>query len=86
MRNRSYSVSVSLPAVLWRLAKQLGLQSKYVIQDAVDPPSFEAMVGDHAGPLQVPAKPSSERPIDARLSPDLRLFEQLKAPVERELP
>jgi len=62
------------------------LQSKYVIQDAVDPPSFEAMVGDHAGPLQVPAKPSPERPIDARLSPDLRLFEQLKAPIERELP
>jgi len=49
-------------------------------------PSFEAMVGDHAGPLQVPAKPSPERPIDARLSPDLRLFEQLKAPIERELP
>jgi len=64
----------------------LGLQSKYVIQDAVDAPPFEAMVGDHAGPLQVPAKPCSERPIDPRLSPDLRLFEHLQAPIERELP
>jgi hypothetical protein len=68
------------------LAEELRLQRKDVVEDAVDAPSFEAMVGDHAGLLQVPAKPSSERSIDSRLAPDLRIFKQLKAPIERELP
>jgi hypothetical protein len=64
----------------------LRLQRKDVIQDAVDAPSFQAMVGDHARPLEVPAKPDPERPVDARLSSDLRLLQQLKAPIQRELP
>jgi hypothetical protein len=44
------------------------------------------MVGDHTRPLEVPAKVDPERPVDARLSPDLRLLQQLKAPIECELP
>jgi hypothetical protein len=64
----------------------LGLQSKYVVEDAIDAPSLEAMVGDHTRPLEVPAKLDPKRPVDARLSSDLRLLQQLKAPIECELP
>jgi hypothetical protein len=64
------------------LTQQLRLQRKDVIEDAVDAPSFQAMVGDHTGPLEVPAKPDPKRPVDARLSSDLRLLQQLKAPIE----
>jgi len=80
------SASIALAGVLGRLTQQLSLQRKDVIQDAIDAPSFQAMVGDHAGPLEVPAKLDPERPVDTRLSSDLRLFQQLKAPIECELP
>jgi hypothetical protein len=73
----SYLVPVSLAAVFGCLSEQLGLQGEDVVQDAIDPPSFEAMVGDHTGVLEVAAQGHSERPIDARLPPHLRILEQL---------
>lgn len=75
-------VSVALAAVLRRLAEQLRLQRKDVVEYTVDAPSFEAMVGDHTGPLEVSAQRNPERPIDAGLPFHLRLFEQLQAPIE----
>jgi hypothetical protein len=75
-----------LATIFRRLAEELRLQRKDVVEDAIDAPSFEAMVCDHTGPLQVPAQIDTERPVDARLSPNLCLFEQLQAPIECTLP
>jgi hypothetical protein len=42
--------------VLSRLAEQLGLKREYVIEDTVDAPALESMLGDHSGALEVAAK------------------------------
>src|SRR5450631_3335881 len=49
-------VSVALPAVLGRLTEQLRLQREDVIEDAIDAPTREAMIGDHPGVFQVAAQ------------------------------
>jgi hypothetical protein len=65
------------------LTQELGLQREDVVENAVDPPAFEAVVGDDPGMLEMAAQGCAERSVDARLSPDLGLLEQLKATVER---
>ena len=46
----------AVPAVLRRLAEQLGLQREDVIEDAIDSPALEAVLGDHTGSLEMPAQ------------------------------
>jgi hypothetical protein len=48
--------SGALAAVLWALPEQLRLQSKDVIQNAIDAPALETVVGDHARPLEMVAE------------------------------
>src|SRR5450759_595064 len=50
------SGAVALPAVLGRLTEQLRLQREDVIEDAIDAPALEAMIGDHPGVFQVAAQ------------------------------
>ena len=76
----------TLAAVLGSLAEQLRLQGEDVIEDAIDSPAFEAMVGDHTRPLELGPQQTTQGPVDPRLSAYLRLFEQLKAAVECQLP
>ena len=77
---------VMVPAVFGILAEQLGLQGEDVVQHAIDPPSLQPVVRDHAGVLEVAPQGAPERPVHASLSSDLRLFEDLQTPVERTLP
>jgi len=74
-----------VPAVLRFLAEQLRLEAEDVIEDTVDSAAFEAMVGDHAGVLEVAPERGAQRTVDATLAPYLRLLEQLEAAVEGEL-
>jgi hypothetical protein len=53
---RCPSGAVPLPAVLGRLTEQLRLQRKDVIEDAIDAPTLEAMIGEHPGVFQVAAQ------------------------------
>src|SRR5689334_10723997 len=80
------SGAVVVPAVLRFLPEQLGLQGEDVVQHPVDAPALEAVIGDDAGMLEVATQRGPQRAIDARLSADLGLLQQLQAPVERELP
>jgi len=66
---------VVVPAVLRFLPEQLCLQRKDVVEHAIDPPSLEPVLGDHAGPLEVAPQQQPERTVDARLTADLRLLE-----------
>jgi hypothetical protein len=50
------SGAVALPAVLGRLTEQSRLQREDVVEDAIDPPSLQAMIGDHPGVLEVAAQ------------------------------
>lgn len=75
----------ALAAVLRALPEQLRLQGEDVIQHSIDAPSLQAVVGDHARPLEVAAKRGTQRPIDPRSPGHLGLFEQLQASIEREL-
>jgi hypothetical protein len=61
------------------------LQREDVVQDAIDPPAFEAMVRDHAGALEMPAQRGAQRPVDTRATTDLGFFKELQAAVERAL-
>ena len=76
----------SLAPVLRRLAEKLRLEREDVVEHAVDAPSLEPVVSDHARTLEVPAQRSAERPIDSRAASDLCLLQQLQAPIESELP
>jgi len=49
-------IPVALPAVLGRLTEQLRLQREDVIENAIDAPTLEAMIGDHPGVFQVAAQ------------------------------
>jgi hypothetical protein len=68
------------------LTQQLGLEREDVIEDAIDPPALETMLGDHPCTIEVAAKRRPQRSIDARLSFQLGVFEQIKAAIEGELP
>jgi len=55
-RRASWLRSGALAAVLAALAEQLRLQREDVIQYAIDAPPLQAVVGDHAGPLEMVAQ------------------------------
>jgi hypothetical protein len=67
------------------LSKQLGLQGEYVVQNPIDAPALEPVVRDHAGSVEVTPESDAERSINARLTPHLRLLQQLQAPIQRFL-
>lgn len=72
-------------AVLWLLAEQVRLQGEDVVEHSIDAPALDPVIGDDPRVLEVAAKRSAKGTVDARLSPDLSLFEELQAPVEGEL-
>jgi hypothetical protein len=74
-----------VPAVLRFLAEQLRLEAEDVIEDTVDPATLEAMVGDHAGVLELAPEGGPERAVDPALTANLSLLEQLKADIKCEL-
>src|SRR5579864_8706063 len=76
---------VVVPAVLWLLPEEVGLQGEDVVEHAVDAPALEAVIGDNAGLVEVTAQGGSKRAVDSRLAADLGLLQQLQAPVERQL-
>ena len=78
--------AVVVPAVFRVLPEELGLERKDIVQDPIHPSSLEPVVGDHARVFELAPQRRAERSVDSRLTPDLRFLEQLKAPVERELP
>src|SRR5690242_7223388 len=84
--NRAASEPVVVARVLRLLAEEVRLEGEDVVEDAVDPPSLEPVICDHAGALEVAAKRRPEKPVDPSLAADLRLLEQLQAPVEGKLP
>ena len=73
-------------AVLRFLPEQVRLQREDVVEHPVDAPALEAVVRNHPGVLQVATERCPERTVDPRLPTNLRLFEELQAPVERDLP
>ena len=75
----------ALAPVLRSLAQQLRLQSEDVIEDSIDAPPLEAVVGNDTGTLELCAQRRPQRSIDARTAAHLRFLEQLEAAVEREL-
>jgi hypothetical protein len=48
------SAAVALSAILRGLSKQLCLEREDVVQDPIDTPTLEAMVGDDARTFEVP--------------------------------
>jgi len=77
--------TVALAAVLRSLPQELRLQGEYVVQHSIDAPALEAVIRDHAGPVEVTPEGDSERSIDTGAPADLRLLQELKAPIERLL-
>ena len=75
-----------VPALLRILAEQLRLQGEDVVEDAIDPPPFQPVVGDHARVLEVPTQRAAEWPVDTSLAAHLSVFEKLEAAVEGSLP
>src|SRR5690348_3557877 len=82
---RVVSGSVVVPGVLWLLAQQLCLHRKYVVQHPVDAPAFEPVLDDHAGAFEVLPQRHAKRTVDAALTPDLGLLEELQAAIQRKL-
>ena len=80
------SGTVALPAVLGRLAEQLGLQCEDVVEHAIDSPALEPMVRDHPSALEVLSQGCPKWAVDSRLATDLSLLEQLQATIQRKLP
>jgi hypothetical protein len=79
------SAAVALSAILRGLSEQLCLQREDVVQDPIDTPTLQAMVGDDAGPFEVPPQGRPQWPVDARTTSNLGFLEELEAAVEREL-
>jgi hypothetical protein len=73
--------TVALAAVLRSLPQELRLQGEYVVQHPIDPPALEAVIGDHPGAVEVPPEGDSERSIYPGAPADLRLLQELKAPI-----
>src|SRR5438552_2643535 len=82
---RRCSGPVVVSRVFGRLAEQLRLEREDVIEHAVDAAALQAMIRDHARAFEMASEQCAERAIDAGLTADLGLFQQLKAAVEREL-
>src|SRR5437879_13221544 len=77
--------AVALAAILRSLSQQLRLQREDVVQHPIDTPAFEAMVGDHAGAVEVAPQRDAEWSVDARATSHLGLLQQLQAPIPRLL-
>ena len=75
-----------LAPILRGLAEQSCLKGEDVVEDSIDAPPLEAVVGDHAGTLEEAPKRRGQWAIDPGSSVDLRFLEELKAAIERELP
>ena len=65
------------------LAQQTRLQREDVVEDAVDPPSFQAVVGDQAGRAQEVAQPVRQRSVHPHLAFGQSGLQQLQAAVQR---
>jgi hypothetical protein len=61
------------------------LQGEDVIQDPIDTPALEAMVGDDARTFEVLPQGSPQWPVDARATSDLGFLQNLEAAVQRQL-
>lgn len=79
------SAAVALAAVLWFLAQQLSLQREDVVQDPIDPPAFETVVGDDAGPFEVAPEQCPQWSVNPRATSHLGFLEELQAAVEGKL-
>ncbi len=84
-RRKPASGAGALAAVLRLLAEKLGLQPEDVVEDSVDAATFEAVVGDHSGALEMVPESSAQRPIHPRAAANLRLLEQLQTAVQSQL-
>ena len=71
--------------VLRLLSQELRLKGKDVVQDTVDAPSFEPVVGDHARVLELLPQRRAEVTVDSQLAAHLCLLQKLEASVESEL-
>jgi hypothetical protein len=65
------SAAVALATILRFLTQQLSLEREDVIEDPIDPPALEAMVGDDAGALEVTPEQGAQGSIDARATSNL---------------
>ena len=79
------SAAVALAAILRRLTEQLGLQGEDVVQHPIDPPAFEAMVGDDARAVEVSPQQVAQRTIHPRAASHLGFLEKLQAAIESKL-
>ncbi len=79
------SAAVALPAILRGLSKQLCLQREDVVENPIDAPALEAMVGDDAGSFEVSPQRRPQWPVDARTTCNLGFLQKLEAAVERKL-
>jgi hypothetical protein len=70
------SGTVALAAILWSLPQQLRLHGEDVVEHAIDPPALQAVLGDHAGMLELASKRCSQRPVDAGLPAHLGFLKQ----------
>jgi len=61
------------------------LQREDVVEDAIDPPAFETMVGDDARAFEVPPEQGAQGAVNARATSDLGFLEKLQAAVEGKL-
>jgi len=61
------------------------LQREDVVQDPIDPPAFETMVGDDAGAFEVAPEQCAQGPVNARATSNLGFLQKLQAAVERKL-
>src|SRR5260370_7441791 len=80
------SAAVALAAILRGLSEQLCLEREDVVQDPIDTPALEAVVGDDARTFEGSPQGSPQWPVDTRAPSNLGLLEQLEAAVERKLP
>jgi len=79
------SAAVALSAILRGLSKQLCLEREDVVQNPIDAPALEAMVGDDAGPFEVSPQRRPQWPVDARTTCNLGFLQKLEAAVQRKL-
>jgi hypothetical protein len=61
------------------------LQREDVVQDPIDPPALQAMVGDDAGAFEMTPEQGAQGPIDPCATSHLGFFEKLQAAVEGKL-
>ena len=72
----------AVPAVLRRLTEQLGLQRENVIEDAINPPALEPVIGYQAGVAEQLTELQTECRVDAELAAFQGFLEHHQAEVE----